>query len=176
MTWQSLGASPAELTLDFTLPTGQSFRWRRTGEAEFTGVVDNRVVSCRHAYASQALLACCANTSSSSLQLRTGYKAACAAFSAASAILQVKVQQMPEDVKYQVVARGESASSAEDAAVLRDYFNLQACLEDLCLEWSNRDGRFKSIHTYFPGKTKKPGVQIMFLTALHAQTRLSVST
>ena len=45
MEWQSLAASSAELTLDFTLPTGQSFRWRRTGKAEFTGVVDNRVVS-----------------------------------------------------------------------------------------------------------------------------------
>lgn len=45
MEWQSLEVPPAELTLDFTLPTGQSFRWRRTGEAEFTGVVDNRVVS-----------------------------------------------------------------------------------------------------------------------------------
>ena len=50
MEWQSLGAPSAELTLDFTLPTGQSFRWRRTGEAEFTGVVDNRVVSCTTVY------------------------------------------------------------------------------------------------------------------------------
>lgn len=48
MDWQSLQAPSDELKLDFTLPTGQSFRWRRTGEAEFTGVVDNRVVSCRH--------------------------------------------------------------------------------------------------------------------------------
>ncbi len=48
MAWQSLSAAPAELTLDFTLPTGQSFRWRQTGQAEFTGVVDNRVVSCNH--------------------------------------------------------------------------------------------------------------------------------
>lgn len=48
MAWQSLGAGPAELTLDFTLPTGQSFRWRQTGVAEFTGVVDNRVVSCNY--------------------------------------------------------------------------------------------------------------------------------
>lgn len=48
MEWQSLEAPSDELKLDFTLPTGQSFRWRRTGEAEFTGVVDNRVVSCRH--------------------------------------------------------------------------------------------------------------------------------
>lgn len=46
MAWHSLGASPDELTLEFTLPTGQSFRWRRTGDVEFTGVVDNRVVSC----------------------------------------------------------------------------------------------------------------------------------
>ena len=50
MAWQSLGAGPAELTLDFTLPTGQSFRWRQTGVAEFTGVVDNRVVSRNYMY------------------------------------------------------------------------------------------------------------------------------
>ncbi|DBA76918.1 TPA: 8-oxoguanine glycosylase ogg1 [Trebouxia sp. C0004] len=104
--WQSLGAAPAELTLDFTLPTGQSFRWRQTGQAEFTGVVDNRVV---------------------------------------------KVQQTPSDVRYQVIARGDSAACSEDAAVLRNYFNLQACLEELSQEWSSRDSRYKSLHSYFPG-------------------------
>lgn len=56
MEWQSLGASSAELMLEFTLPTGQSFRWRRTGKAEFTGVVDNRVVShCTHPTPMQGL-------------------------------------------------------------------------------------------------------------------------
>ena len=39
-----LGLPPHELTLEHTLPTGQSFRWRRTGDGEFTGVVGRRVV------------------------------------------------------------------------------------------------------------------------------------
>jgi len=43
--WQSLGTPRSELTLDFTLPTGQSFRWRKSGEQEYTGVVHNRLVS-----------------------------------------------------------------------------------------------------------------------------------
>ena len=42
--WQSLGTSRQELTLDFTLPTGQSFRWRKSGEAEYTGVLNQRLV------------------------------------------------------------------------------------------------------------------------------------
>ena len=72
--WQSLGVSRAELTLDFTLPTGQSFRyfqfngcfpaawrhlallletnfetarlcrWRKSGEQEYTGVICDRLV------------------------------------------------------------------------------------------------------------------------------------
>ena len=33
-----------ELCLAFTLPTGQSFRWRKTGEDMYTGVVHQRVV------------------------------------------------------------------------------------------------------------------------------------
>lgn len=66
-------------------------------------------------------------------------------------MLQVKVQQRPDDVVYQVVARSNDAGPSEDAAVLRDYFNLQACLAELCQEWSSRDARFKSIHKYFPG-------------------------
>lgn len=67
--------------------------------------------------------------------------------------LQVKVQQVLDDVQYQVIARGDKARVAEDAAVLRDYFNLQACLKDLCQEWCSRDERYKSLHTYFPGRT-----------------------
>ena len=42
--WHSLAAPPSELRLEFTLPTGQSFRWRQTGPQEFTGVVQQRVV------------------------------------------------------------------------------------------------------------------------------------
>lgn len=45
--WRSLQTPPSELTLHFTLPTGQSFRWRETGEREYTGVIGSRVVSMR---------------------------------------------------------------------------------------------------------------------------------
>ena len=45
--WLPLGAPLSEVRLDFTLPTGQSFRWRRTGEQEYTGVVHRRVVRAR---------------------------------------------------------------------------------------------------------------------------------
>ena len=50
--WCSLGTPAAELRLEWTLPTGQSFRWRRAGEDEWVGVVGQRAVS----GASQALL------------------------------------------------------------------------------------------------------------------------
>lgn len=65
----------------------------------------------------------------------------------------MKVQQLSDNVQYLVMARGAAADTSEDAAVLRDYFNLQACkLKDLCQEWSSRDERFRKIHIYFPGR------------------------
>jgi len=43
--WRSLAMPKKELCLAFTLPTGQSFRWRKTGEDTYTGVIHQRVVS-----------------------------------------------------------------------------------------------------------------------------------
>lgn len=45
--WRSLGVGRAELCLDLTLLTGQSFRWRKTGLSQFTGVVGAHLVSLR---------------------------------------------------------------------------------------------------------------------------------
>lgn len=45
--WCSLGVGRAELCLDLTLPTGQSFRWRKTGLSQYTGVVGAHLVSLR---------------------------------------------------------------------------------------------------------------------------------
>ena len=42
--WHSLAMPREELCLAFTLPTGQSFRWRKTGKDMYTGVVHQRVV------------------------------------------------------------------------------------------------------------------------------------
>lgn len=45
--WCSLGVGQAELCLDLTLPTGQSFRWRKTGPSQYTGVINTHLVSLR---------------------------------------------------------------------------------------------------------------------------------
>lgn len=42
--WQSLNTPWHELYLHNTLPTGQSFRWRRTTSDTYTGVIGQRVV------------------------------------------------------------------------------------------------------------------------------------
>jgi hypothetical protein len=56
--WISLGLNRRELTLDHTLPTGQSFRWRRTGENEFTGVIGTRVVRYRYSCSPMQMIEC----------------------------------------------------------------------------------------------------------------------
>ena len=46
-TWRCLVDSPAELRCGVTLVCGQSFRWRATGESEWTGVIADRLVTVR---------------------------------------------------------------------------------------------------------------------------------
>ncbi|GLC39594.1 hypothetical protein PLESTB_000809200 [Pleodorina starrii] len=104
--WHALGAPPQELQLDFCLPTGQSFRWRRTGDNEYTGVIGDRLVC---------------------------------------------LVQLPDDVRYRVLARGRDASSADDAAVLRDYFNLDTRLSQLATGWAASCSRFRDVSPHFPG-------------------------
>lgn len=43
MNWKSLKVPANELSLEFTLPTGQSFRWRKLDDESFIGVVRDRV-------------------------------------------------------------------------------------------------------------------------------------
>lgn len=45
--WLSLNSPQQEMCLHNTLPTGQSFRWRRTSTDTYTGVIGQRVVQLR---------------------------------------------------------------------------------------------------------------------------------
>lgn len=45
--WRRLGTPSAELRLENSLPTGQSFRWRRLLDDEYIGVIGQRVVHMR---------------------------------------------------------------------------------------------------------------------------------
>lgn len=46
--WELLPLPRSELSLSVTLPTGQTFRWRRTGSSRYTGVVGPHLLSLQH--------------------------------------------------------------------------------------------------------------------------------
>lgn len=45
--WRSLGVGIKELKLDITFPTGQTFRWKKTGPSEYTGAVGTYLFTLR---------------------------------------------------------------------------------------------------------------------------------
>ena len=130
--WRRLGTPRAELCLDFTLPTGQSFRWRRTAPREFTGVVGRRVVQLRQedddvAWRVVARGGGDADGGATAAPSKTGAAAAAAADSDAAAV------------------------AAQDAAALAAYLNLGVALAPLYEEWSSRDARFAAVAPRIPG-------------------------
>ncbi len=56
--WTSLGVPPEEMTLDFCLPTGQTFRFHKEPHAEgrYIGVLGQRLVRACQASVARALL------------------------------------------------------------------------------------------------------------------------
>ena len=48
--WHALGAGEAEVCLDLTLPTGQSFRWRRRADGVWAGAVGRRALALRQTH------------------------------------------------------------------------------------------------------------------------------
>jgi N-glycosylase/DNA lyase len=117
--WAPLaGLAADELDLDFTLPTGQSFRWRRTAPAVYTGVVGRRVVQVSQREAHLLLAASSAPASS------------CAAAAAAFRVL----------VDEEGAAAKPPALSPEQQ--LADYFNADVSLSPLAAAWAAADPRW----------------------------------
>ncbi|KAH9602634.1 hypothetical protein KSS87_005119 [Heliosperma pusillum] len=46
--WVPLNLSKSELSLPLTFPTGQTFRWKKTGHLQYTGVVKSHLISLKH--------------------------------------------------------------------------------------------------------------------------------
>lgn len=90
--WSRLGTPRDQLVLQNTLPTGQSFRWfKSSGEADFTGVIGQRVVRCP-------------------LASVVAFTFSCLPSSALIKRMQVQVKQLDNDVMWRVAARGSKAS------------------------------------------------------------------
>ncbi|GFR48120.1 hypothetical protein Agub_g9947, partial [Astrephomene gubernaculifera] len=129
--WRLLGAPPEELQLDFCLPTGQSFRWRRTGDGQYTGVIGNRLVCLRQHPddVSYRVLARCGDC--------------CSPASPSPAPSPSPASHSPA-----------ASPAASDHAALRDYFQLHVRLGGpggLAAVWAEACGRFRQVAPYFPG-------------------------
>ena len=83
--------------------------------------------------------------------------------------MQVKLEQLENDVQWQVLARGPNSSPAADVETLRDYFNLHEPLASMSKEWAATDPRFKLISPYFPGTA--PLQDISSFPVIHLSTR-----
>ena len=120
----SLRVPLQELSLKFTLPSGQSFRWRKRAPSPdhkwdvWVGVIGQNVVSLTQDEKAGLL----------------HYDFLNRDFSTTSASGDRKR-----------VKRGD------EEAVIRDYFQLDTSLRDLYQEWRERDARFCSVADRFPG-------------------------
>jgi len=154
--WRSLGTPPRELRLEFTLPTGQSFRWRQTGPGEFTGVIGSLVVRMRQAEQDVQYVV----------------------------LGRVVPQQAGpgHDGKKSDPHSGcksDHNSWEEEDALVRDYFNLSpsgtissnscpgargSSLTLLAEQWAAADKRFAAISPYFPGARmlRQPPLECLF--------------
>ena len=151
--WRSLNTPARELRLEFTLPTGQSFRWRQTGAQEFTGVIQQRVV-CTASWSHIA-------AQGSTYWYMRSHHRKCAdtmmtGSHSLSSVEQVQMRQEQDDVAFRVLARGEGTHAAQDEAALHDYFNLRTSLAELSAQWAQGDGCFRKICPYYPGAPQAP--------------------
>ena len=96
----------------------------------------------------------------SPLQTDTPKHISCPFLTSAVAIrMQYKLRQEADDIVYTVLARGDDAPPDGDAAVLRDYFNLETSLVPLAETWAAADERFREVAPHIPGKSEGHGHQ-----------------
>lgn len=75
----------------------------------------------------------------------------CLSFCTCPSPCQVVLRQLHDDVQYRVIARGDGADPAGDAAALADYFNLSHSLAALAPGWAAACTRFAAVHPLLPG-------------------------
>ena len=178
--WQPLGTPRTELNLHCTLPTGQTFRWKKTGIEEYTGVVASLVAR----FAGNLL--CCNRLSAVPVQLlqlspASWYPVPCACVAGhmwhshniTETIWRVQVQlrHTEHDVEWRIVGRSRNANPGApfklhilysfvlipNARALRKSEHLQHaawCQQLRCVAVSNRGpGHPASCHSSFVRST-----------------------
>jgi len=123
--WRCLVSVPAELRCGVTLVCGQSFRWRSTGDSEWTGVIADQMVSVCQDEQSVYIVA---------WRLVGPVKQEAGAAPAEGAAAMERVR--PDDVLI---------------AAATDYFGLDIPLAPLYAMWGEADTTWAQLATRFPG-------------------------
>lgn len=145
--WRSLPCTKSELRLDLTLECGQSFRWRKTAEGHWTGVMKGRVWTLTqtedtlwyHVYKNQER------------QSKTHDK---------KRKTSVSVQEEKPKKKFKTEVKKEDGEPlnvtvlqdyGEEKEMLREYFQLDVNIGDLYKKWGDADPHFRCIANVFTG-------------------------
>ncbi|KAI9794212.1 MAG: 8-oxoguanine glycosylase ogg1 [Peltula sp. TS41687] len=124
--WRKLPVSLAELCIDTSLRCGQSFRWRKSGDDEWSCALQGRILSLRQ--------------DPTHLHYRAIFPS------------QPKALPTPPPSQSPSLVSSEVEHDADDTAeLIRRYFNLEPNLTRLYEQWSTADTNFKAKAPRFTG-------------------------
>ncbi|KAK2794812.1 8-oxoguanine glycosylase ogg1 [Onygenales sp. PD_12] len=122
--WRKLPVSLTELCINTTLRCGQSFRWQKSGDGEWSCTLHGRIISLRQDPTHLHYRSC---------------------FPSSNSTLATPPSSTPLSVK-------EEAQEKDDTEeLIRNYFNLNSNLTDLYEQWSIADKNFKKKASHFTG-------------------------
>ncbi|KJE97506.1 DNA N-glycosylase [Capsaspora owczarzaki ATCC 30864] len=158
--WRSLAAPPAELRIDVTLACGQSFRWKKTGDNEWSSVLGGRLISLQQT-ADDVLFAdrtvsepASAAATSMSMDSHDNGATDAAGAAAAGASSATKASVLLQSSIAPTMTNSTDVKPMLDDTLgdmLRRYFWLDVKLEPLYASWAASDPRFKYISQRLPG-------------------------
>ncbi|KAF8763438.1 N-glycosylase/DNA lyase like protein [Argiope bruennichi] len=139
--WKMLSCSFSELNLDVTLAAGQSFRWSKSNNGEWFGVISDFVCALKQDTKGNLLYKIhnSAKSDDSYEQSKPDQK---------------RPSKRPKTIK-NISTQNNNLSYINHEDILNDYFNLNFNLEDHYNLWSKADENFKSV-----GKIHK-GIRIL---------------
>ena len=160
-----MGTERSELSLSLTLPTGQSFRWKQTGDAEYTGVIDRFLFTLREGSKWIEYVVHNREIKEEEAEAEDVWTGNCTKYLVHNQEEKLKVE-IKDDEEAEDVARGnhieylalhqeekikERMNDKEAEDVLRDYFNLKISLQDVWTPFINSDQRFAALAPHLAG-------------------------
>ncbi|KDR07858.1 N-glycosylase/DNA lyase isoform X2 [Zootermopsis nevadensis] len=154
--WNKIPCARSELELLFTLCGGQCFRWKRTGDCEWTGVFANRVwtLSQNNESILYRVTKCPGLETSDEITRNTG-KSNSRVQSVARKGRSMKKPMCEvtytENDKIGDTTKTRSDQSSLEDDLLRKYFRLDVSLEEHYAQWSKKDPHFMEAAEKFTG-------------------------